>query len=47
MIEDQPRLSHVDARGRVRMVDVGDKPVTAREAVARGEIAMSAAGLHS
>ena len=29
-------LSHVDARGRVQMVDVGDKPVTAREAVARG-----------
>ena len=35
------RLSHVDARGRVRMVDVGDKPVTAREAVARGTITMS------
>jgi cyclic pyranopterin phosphate synthase len=34
-------LSHVDARGRVKMVDVGDKPVTAREAVARGSIAMS------
>ena len=36
-------LTHVDARGRIRMVDVGDKPVTAREAVARGAIAMSAA----
>lgn len=36
-------LSHVDARGRVRMVDVGDKPVTAREAVARGSVRMSAA----
>src|SRR5262252_4103462 len=35
------RLSHVDARGRVRMVDVGGKPVTEREAVARGSIAMS------
>jgi cyclic pyranopterin phosphate synthase len=34
-------LSHVDARGRVRMVDVGDKPVTSREAIARGTIAMS------
>src|SRR5262245_24604029 len=34
-------LSHVDARGRVKMVDVGDKPVTAREAIARGSIAMS------
>jgi len=37
------KLTHVDARGRIKMVDVGDKPVTAREAVARGSIAMSAA----
>ncbi len=36
-----PRLSHVDRGGAVRMVDVGDKPVTAREAVARGRITMS------
>ena len=35
------RLSHVDARGRVRMVDVSEKPVTVREAVARGRITMS------
>ena len=35
------RLTHVDAKGRIRMVDVGDKPVTDREAVARGSIAMS------
>ena len=35
------RLSHVDARGRVKMVDVGEKAVTQREAVARGSIAMS------
>ena len=35
-------LSHVDATGRVKMVDVSDKPVTAREAVARGSIRMSA-----
>ncbi|MEP7305436.1 MAG: cyclic pyranopterin monophosphate synthase MoaC [Acidobacteriota bacterium] len=35
------RLSHVDVRGRVKMVDVGEKPVTSREAVARGSIAMS------
>jgi cyclic pyranopterin phosphate synthase len=34
-------LSHVDSRGRVQMVDVGGKPATAREAVARGAIAMS------
>ncbi|HXH25708.1 MAG TPA: cyclic pyranopterin monophosphate synthase MoaC [Vicinamibacterales bacterium] len=38
-------LSHVDARGKARMVDVGDKPVTSREAVARGHIAMSARAL--
>jgi len=37
------RLTHVDARGRVRMVDVGHKPVTAREAIARGSIRLSAA----
>lgn len=39
------KLSHVDARGAVRMVDVGDKPVTAREAVARGRITISASAL--
>jgi len=39
------RLSHVDARGRVTMVDVGDKAVTAREAIARGSIRMSAEAL--
>jgi cyclic pyranopterin phosphate synthase len=39
------KLSHVDERGRVKMVDVGAKPATAREAVARGSIAMSPAAL--
>ena len=39
----QAALTHVDAKGRIRMVDVGDKPVTDREAVARGTITMSAA----
>ncbi len=34
-------LTHVDSQGRIRMVDVGDKPVTDREAIARGSIAMS------
>lgn len=38
-------LSHVDRRGRVRMVDVGSKPVSTREALARGEITMSPAAL--
>ena len=37
-----PRLSHVDAAtGEARMVDVGAKPVTAREAVAAGRILIS------
>jgi cyclic pyranopterin phosphate synthase len=36
------KLSHVDAAGRARMVDVGDKPVTVRSAVAEGAIRMSA-----
>ena len=35
------RLSHIDRRGRVTMVDVGAKAVTEREAVARGTIEMS------
>jgi cyclic pyranopterin phosphate synthase len=39
------KLSHVDARGHIRMVDVGHKPPTAREAVARGHIRMSAEAL--
>ena len=34
-------LSHMDRRGRVKMVDVGDKRVTRREAIARGSISMS------
>ena len=39
------RLTHYDRTGRVRMVDVGDKPATQREARAVGEITMSAAAL--
>jgi cyclic pyranopterin phosphate synthase len=38
-------LTHVDRQGHVKMVDVGDKPVTAREAIARGSITMSAEAL--
>jgi cyclic pyranopterin phosphate synthase len=34
-------LSHLDSKGRARMVDVGDKPVTARVASAEGRILMS------
>ena len=35
------RLSHLDAEGRARMVDVGDKPVSDRTAVATGCVRMS------
>ena len=39
------RLSHVDEAGRIRMVDVGAKAATAREAIARGHIRISAEAL--
>jgi cyclic pyranopterin phosphate synthase len=32
------KLSHLDPRGRVRMVDVGRKPTTSRTATARGRL---------
>jgi len=35
------RLTHLDDAGRARMVDVSDKPATAREAVAEGLIRMA------
>lgn len=38
-------LTHLDPSGQARMVDVGDKPVTAREAMARGRVRMTAATL--
>ena len=43
--ETGTRLSHVDAEGRVRMVDVGAKAITRREAVARGSITIAADAL--
>jgi cyclic pyranopterin phosphate synthase len=36
----KPKLSHIDEKGRARMVDVGHKPTTAREAVAEGFITL-------
>lgn len=36
----KPELTHIDARGAARMVDVGDKDVTAREAVAEALVRM-------
>lgn len=43
----KPTLSHVDASGRIRMVDVGAKPETERTAVAEGFIRMSAEALRA
>src|SRR5262245_39251898 len=36
-------LTHLDARGRIQMVDVGEKAVTRRVAVARGAVRMAPA----
>jgi cyclic pyranopterin monophosphate synthase len=38
---DAPSLSHIDAEGRARMVDVSDKASTLREAVAEGLVRMA------
>ena len=38
-------LSHVDAKGAARMVDVSNKAVSAREAVARGRVEISGAAM--
>lgn len=34
------QLSHIDQKGNAHMVDVGDKPITARMAIAQAEISM-------
>jgi cyclic pyranopterin phosphate synthase len=39
------KLSHLDSHGRARMVDVSEKPDTARLAVAKGEVRMERATL--
>jgi cyclic pyranopterin phosphate synthase len=36
VVNDENTLSHLDSDGRARMVDVGEKPVTTRRAVAQG-----------
>jgi cyclic pyranopterin phosphate synthase len=38
---ERRRLTHVDRSGRPRMVDVSDKPLTARRAVAEATVAVS------
>ena len=39
------RLTHLDATGAASMVDVGDKAITTREAVAEGRVVMATATL--
>jgi cyclic pyranopterin monophosphate synthase len=39
--ETEKQLSHLDAEGRIQMVNVGSKPVTARTAEACGSVRMS------
>ena len=39
------KLTHIDARGRAKMVDVSAKPVQLREAIARGTIRLKPATL--
>jgi cyclic pyranopterin phosphate synthase len=41
------RLTHLDADGAARMVDVGDKPVTSREALAECIVRMAPATLRA
>src|SRR6476659_7836248 len=40
-------LTHLDSQGQARMVDVGGKPVTAREAIAEGYITLAASTLRA
>lgn len=42
MTPEEPRLTHLDAAGRPRMVDVSAKNETAREATAKGCVYMNA-----
>ncbi|MCI4679549.1 cyclic pyranopterin monophosphate synthase MoaC [Rhodoblastus acidophilus] len=41
MTADEPRLTHINEAGEAHMVDVSAKPRTAREALARGAVAMA------
>ncbi len=45
VLPDGPVLTHLNAQGEARMVDVGDKPETERVAVAEGFVRMNPATL--
>ena len=38
--KDQTRLTHLDDEGSAQMVDVGEKPITDREATAKGHVSV-------
>ena len=40
-MSDSRSLTHFDESGRARMVDVGDKEITARQAIATGRVTMN------
>lgn len=40
-MKEKHKLSHVDADGKASMVDVGNKPVQARKAIANGKILLA------
>mgnify|MGYP001187735312 FL=1 len=44
-MSDAPRLTHLDESGAAHMVDVGDKAVTTRTAIAEGAVTMLPATL--
>ena len=41
MTQPNDRLTHFNEQGRAAMVDVTDKPVTSRVAVAQGQVTMA------
>lgn len=45
IVEEHPRPTHFDLEGKVHMVDITEKPISERVAVARGTVAMKAATL--
>jgi len=45
MSDGSSKLTHLDDQGRAKMVDVGHKPVTQREAVAEGFVSLQPATL--
>ena len=43
--KDKTALTHIDAKGEARMVDVSAKPATERIAIAEGQVVMTKATL--